>query len=143
MLDRQGSLQGFESAALCLQSDVRVVIQHFPADVTGDSHDGLIAVATFGQLGDRLVAQVMEEQVDMRSNGIRTDAELRSRELPIGTPHQQRKHLSFSGCELRSKQGRLLLLLSRPPVRGESMREHEMAIHGGPHGIHELRHRRG
>ena len=36
------------------------VIEHLPGDVTGDAHDGLVALAAFAKLRDRLVSEVVE-----------------------------------------------------------------------------------
>ena len=56
------SFQSFERQPLRCHSDVGVVIEHFPADVSGNAHDGLIAQARLGQLGDGLVAQIVKAE---------------------------------------------------------------------------------
>jgi hypothetical protein len=38
------------------------MVEHFPADVTGDAHDGLVTLATLSQFRDCLVPQVMKSK---------------------------------------------------------------------------------
>ena len=42
------------------QPDVGIVVEHLPADMAGDAHNSLIALAAFAQLRDRLVPEVVE-----------------------------------------------------------------------------------
>ena len=62
LIDSKGSFQSFQSPPLGGQPNVGVVIEHFPADVSGNAHDGLIAQARLGQLGDGLVAQIVKAE---------------------------------------------------------------------------------
>src|SRR5439155_7539475 len=57
---RERSLKGFQCPPLRRQPDVGIVVEHLPAHVAGDAHDGLVALAAFAKLRDRLVSEIVE-----------------------------------------------------------------------------------
>ena len=59
-----GSLgNGVQGGSLRFHSDVGIVLQHFPADVSGDGHDGLLTSLTFGQFGDAGMPQIVKPEI--------------------------------------------------------------------------------
>ena len=52
--------QPLKGLSFRLEPYVGVKVEHPPADMTGDAHDGLVALAAFAKLRDRLVSEVVE-----------------------------------------------------------------------------------
>jgi hypothetical protein len=58
----EGLCDGVKCRSLGLHSDMRIVLQHLPAHVPRDCHDGLLAGLPFGQFGYAGMPEIMESQ---------------------------------------------------------------------------------
>ncbi len=64
---KNGLCDGVQGCPFCIHADVGVVLDHLPANVACDRHEGLLAGLALGELGYAGVPQIVKAHLQTRT----------------------------------------------------------------------------